>query len=304
MEFRQATLKERKIYFTKEWNPENLPSFITKHLPYLEVAFDNDGTGPNDRYNAFSTIKELTDKIKKQAPYAIYTSVSHYNNPSQREGWLRAELVFDIDGRDLPARRCTCEPGHVCEICLEDAKEVALALIETLQDDFGLKSLFLIYSGRGYHVRCSDASAMAIEDRGNVFDYVTGSKVPQDLFMVKGYAAAFRRMAALTLSKVDQLQTRGGPTILKERESIVEALLKRDKVTLEKMVKKKALEDLLKEITLINQESVDGKCTIDIKRILRLPTSLHSKVSMICTVVNNWEKFDPVRDAVPAFVRE
>ncbi len=304
MEFKEATLKDRRKYFTKEWNPENLPSFITKHLPYLEFAFDNDGTGPNDRYNAFSTIKELTAKIKKQAPYAIYSSVSHYNSPSQREGWLRAELVFDIDGRDLPARRCKCEPGQVCEICLEDAKEVALTLIETLQDDFGLHSLFLIYSGRGYHVRCLDEPAMAIEDRGNVFDYVTGSKVPQDLFMVKGYAAAFRRMTAVTLSKVNQLQMRGGSTILKDKESIVDALVKRDRVNLEEMVKKKALEDLLQEITLINQESVDGKCTIDIKRILRLPTSLHSKVSMICTVVHNWEKFDPVRDAVPQFMRE
>lgn len=302
-EFKEATPEERREYYTKEWSSRNLPLFITEYLPHLEFAFDNDGTGPNDRYNAFSTVEEVSRKIKKQSPYAVYSSVSHYTAPSQREEWLRAELVFDIDARDLPVRRCVCEPGQVCEICLEDAKDVALTLIETLKDDFGVSNLFLIYSGRGYHVRCSDEEAMTIENRGSIFDYVTGSKVPQDLFMVKGYSAAFRRMTALNLSKIKEIEMRGGSHIVKNKESIVKALLTRDRVKLEEMVKKKALESLLQEMVLLNAESVDGKCTIDIKRILRLPTSLHSKVSMICTVVDDWEKFDPLRDAAPKFLR-
>ncbi len=304
MEFKETTLEQRREYYTREWNIKNLPSFIGKYLPHLEFAFDNDGSGPNDRYNAFSTAEELSRKLRKQLPYAAYSSVSHYRVPSRREEWLRAELVFDIDARDLPVRSCACQPGDVCETCLEDAKDVALTLIETLKADFGMGHLFLVYSGRGYHVRCSDENAMAIENRGNIFDYVTGSKVPQDLFMIKGYSAAFRRMTALTLSKVKEVAVRGGSNILKNRESIVDALLTRDRVRLDEIIKKKALENLLQEVSLLNAESVDGKCTIDIKRILRLPTSLHSKVSMICTVVENWEKFDPLRDAVPQFLKE
>ena len=303
IDFRETTPEERREYYMREWNVKDIPIFITEYLPSLEFAFDNDGSGPNDRYNAFPTMDELRRRILKQPPYALYSSVSHYRVPEQREDWLSAELVFDIDGRDLPVRRCSCEPGQVCEICLEDAKEVALTLIETLQDDFGLYQLFLVYSGRGYHVRCSDDAAMIIENRGSIFDYVTGSKVPQDLFMVKGYSKAFRRMTALNLSKVKELTMRGGAHILEKRESIVTALLKRDKVALDEIVKKKALEALLQEIVLLNAESVDGKCTIDIKRILRLPTSIHSKVSMICTVVKDWEKFDPLRDAVPTFLK-
>lgn len=301
--FKESTPAERREYYTKEWNCKALPSFITEHLPYLEFAFDNDGSGPNDRYNAFTTVADLEKRVKQSAPYAFYSSISHYLTPFKREEWLRAELVFDIDGRDLPVRRCSCQPGTVCETCLEDAKEVALTLIETLKDDFGLKILFLVYSGRGYHVRCLDEKAMRIENRGNVFDYVTGSKIPQDLFMVKGYSAAFRRMAALNLSKVKELKMRGGSQILEKREPIVDALLSRDRVALKKTIKRKAFETLLQEISLLNAESVDGKCTIDIKRILRLPTSLHSKVSMICTVVKDWEKFDPLKDAAPQFLK-
>lgn len=300
MEFREATPEERKEYY-RMWNVKELPSFIAAPLPQLEFAFDNDGSGPNDRYNAFTRGEELAAKVKRVSPYAVYSSISHYRVPSSREGWLRAELVFDIDGRDLPARRCSCSPGEVCETCLEDAKEVALTLIEALRDDFGLKEIFLVYSGRGYHVRCSDEEAMAIENRGGVFDYVTGSRVPQDLFMVRGYSAAFRRMACLTFSKVRELEMRGSSHVLENKQEIIDALLKRDKVTLESIVKRKALEDLMQEIASINAKSVDGKCTIDIKRILRLPTSLHSKVSMVCTVIKDWEKFDPLKDAVPKF---
>ncbi len=303
MEFREATPEERKKYYAEEWSYRDLPSFIVEYLPHLEFAFDNDGSGPNDRYNAFSTAEELSKRIKRQSPYAIYSSVSHYRVPSGREDWLRAEVVFDIDGRDLPVRKCACQSGQVCESCLEDAKEVALTLIETLKTDFGMHNLFLVYSGRGYHVRCSDEGAMAVDNRGGIFDYVSGSKVPRDLFMVGGYAAAFRRMSALNLSKVKELKVRGGAKILGEKESIVKALLERDKLALERNVKGKALEDLLQEISLLNAQSVDGKCTIDIKRILRLPTSLHSKVSMVCTVVKDWEKFDPLRDAVPRFLK-
>lgn len=304
MKFREATFKDRKKYFTTEWNPDNMPSFICDNLHCLEFAFDNDGSGPNDRYNAYQTLDQLSTKIKKNAPYAVYSSVSHYEYPAQRENWLRAELVFDIDARDLPARRCTCNLGEVCEICLEDAKEVALTLIDTLQDDFGIKNLFLIYSGRGYHVRCIDKDAMGIETRGKIFEYVTGSVIPEDLFMVHGYPAAFRRMTALTLSKIDHLDMRGGSKILEKKKSIIDALVNRDRITLHDLITKKALQNLLEELKKINTESVDGKCTIDIKRILRLPTSLHSKVSMICTVVEDWEKFDPVRDAAPQFMND
>lgn len=304
VEFREATPEERRKYYTQEWNPRHLPPFITEYLPHVEWAFDNDGSGPNDRYNAFPTVEELARRIRRQPPYAIYSSVSHYRVPSQREDWLRAELVFDIDGRDLPVRRCSCPSGKVCETCLEDAKEVALILIETLKEDFGLKKLFLIYSGRGYHVRCSDEEAMGIANRGNVFDYVTGSRIPRDLYMVKGYSAVFRRMAALTLSKVKELKVRGGARVFEERDAIVQALVGRDRMALEQLVKGKMLDSLLQEVALLNAGSVDGKCTLDIKRILRLPTSLHSKVSMVCMVVDTWETFDPLRDAQPRFLRE
>ena len=46
------------------------------------------------------------------------------------------------------------------------------------------------------------------------------------------------------------------------------------------------------------------KTKMYLKRILRLPSSLHSKVSMKCMDVKNRENFDPFDKAVPKFVYE
>ena len=54
----------------------------------------------------------------------------------------------------------------------------------------------------------------------------------------------------------------------------------------------------------VNLATLDAKVTIDWKRILRLPSSLHSKVSMKCVEVKNPETFDPFKHAVPKFVYE
>ena len=54
----------------------------------------------------------------------------------------------------------------------------------------------------------------------------------------------------------------------------------------------------------VNLATIDAKVSIDLKRILRLPTSLHSKVSMKCVEVKDREWFDPFKSAVPKFVEE
>jgi DNA primase small subunit len=61
---------------------------------------------------------------------------------------------------------------------------------------------------------------------------------------------------------------------------------------------------LTKGLAFTNLGLVDAKVSIDLKRILRLPSSLHSMVSMKCTEVKNLNTFDPFQDAVPQFVYE
>ena len=62
--------------------------------------------------------------------------------------------------------------------------------------------------------------------------------------------------------------------------------------------------NLTEAMARVNLSTIDAKVSIDLKRILRLPSSLHSKVSMKCMEVKNRETFDPLQDAVPKFVEE
>ncbi|MDK2854743.1 MAG: primase small subunit, partial [Thermococcaceae archaeon] len=57
--------------------------------------------------------------------------------------------------------------------------------------------------------------------------------------------------------------------------------------------------------TTFSKAYFDGRVTVDVKRILRLPSSLHSKVGLIATYIGNSERelesFNPFKDAVPKF---
>ncbi len=300
MDFKEATLRDRHTFYKKEWSIDAVPDFLLDSLQYREFGFDHDGNGPNDRYRAFDTMKKFEKFMKIKAPYAAYSSISYYQEPKKRKEWMKAELVFDIDAKDLKVRQCDCAQGELCEECLEDAKRLALTIIDTLKTSFSLKDIFLIYSGRGYHVRVLDEEALQIEDRSKMFDYVTASKVPADPLMLHGYPEVFRRMFVFTFSRMNSVRSK---KLLDNKEEIISRIQERRADFLD-FVGKKTKKRLIKKVAEINAELADGKVTIDTKRILRLPTTLHSKVSMICTVVENWETFDPFKEAVPEFREE
>ena len=310
MEFMEATPTERMMYYSEEWDPKKVPGFIIDSMKEREFAFDHNGTGYNDRYNAFNDMRELELKMKALNPYAVCASTAYYKAPENREGWLKAELVFDIDAKDQPVRSCECEVGQICEMCLEESKGLALEIIDTLRGELGLKKVYLAYSGRGYHIHVLDEGALKLENRSSILEYVMGSKMPGDVQMINGYAKTWRRMFSLTLSKmkagdIDSMNKGVMNSVLKNKEGISGRLMERRADFLDFPGIGKASRDrIIEEVMKLSGQTVDGKVTIDNKRILRLPSTLHSKISMICTLVSDPENFDPFRDAVPRFVLE
>ena len=53
--FSKATLKERRQYYREEWDPKDLPDFISTDIKKREFGFDHNGRGPNDRYKTRTT---------------------------------------------------------------------------------------------------------------------------------------------------------------------------------------------------------------------------------------------------------
>jgi len=317
--FQEATPQDRKRYYKKEWKIENIPDFIRENIHLREFGFDHTGQGPDDRYRSFRDEKLLVKFIKYRAPYAAYSSVALYNRPWKREGWISSELVFDVDAKDLPVRPCKCD--NVCEECLDQAKEVVAMITDTLRDDLGLEDIHIIYSGRGYHIRVLDPIVLELnsELRGQILRYVTGGDVPSlsysldggmrslDHFMVGvGYPRVFTERSRYIIlhfsgdEKIEDITRQTMKRILESRDFLGSDEWGEFKGAIGPIV----YERLIRGVAKLNLQLVDARVTIDLKRILRLPSSLHSKVSMICTHVKNLETFNPLRDAVPGFVKE
>jgi DNA primase small subunit len=311
---RQAKPEEIKRFYREEWNKRDLPDFITHTLSLREFGFDLDGSGPNHRYHQFLTVEQLEEFLRYRAPYSAYASVALYENPRKREGWLKADLVFDIDAKDLPLKSCGCPQGQVCYQCIEDAKRVAVEFSDVIRRDLGFRRIVFVYSGRGFHLRVLDESAMRLEhnERQQLVAYVTGAVVPTDLALSLGYSKVFRERAAKTLSALDDQRLRkilrgkrAFQSLLRFKDKVVEGLKMGDMDSVLSLegIGVGTLEALLTGLAKINSELTDGKVTVDTKRILRLPSSLHSGVSRKCVVVRRLDSFSP-DDAVPRFLME
>lgn len=313
-EMREASKDERKKYYEEEWSSKDLPDYILHSLSLREFGFDHDGSGPSDRYNQFMTPDEFSDFLKDNAPYAVYSSVALYERPSERKRWLKSELAFDIDAKDLPFKRCDCSGGDVCELCLEDAKQTTAEFGDTLSSDLGLEDISFVYSGRGFHIRVSDDSIMEMGQAGRsqIVEYVTGNIVPGDVSLSMGYPRVFRERTFRTFENISQedlaengIGGKAGKMLLENKERVLEWIKNGD---LEKIREKiqgvgpKSYKKLLDFLTRLNAEYTDGKVTIDKKRILRVPSSLHSTVSRKCLEIQDIDNFS-FEEAVPNFLK-
>ncbi len=312
---REATPEERRRFYAEEWNKREIPDFILHTLSLREFGFDLDGTGPSNRYNQFMTVEQLAEFLRNRAPYSAFSSVALYEHPSMRKGWLKSELALDIDAKDLPLRSCGCPQGKVCERCIDEARRVTIQFAETLRSDLGLRNVFTVYSGRGFHIRATDDSIMTLEqtERAQIVEYITGSVIPSDVTMALGYSKVFRERVARTFKALSEQRLLGArgvrrtlvKKLMAEKEQVVAAIREGKLGKLHDFggMGPKTFRQLLEFLARLNSGFTDGKVTIDTKRILRLPSSLHSGVSMKCVLVRDIEHFTP-DEAIPKFVRE
>jgi len=320
--FSPATPEERRRYYNEEWDGKDVPDFIVDSIKKREFGFDHNGLGPRDRYNTFNSIDSLGDFLKRRAPFAAYCSVSLYERPGERKNWERAELIFDIDAKDLPVKNC-CDDGMVCEVCLTRAKDIVME-IDTSLKDLKLENVYHVYSGRGYHIRILDTDVMGIGDaeRGFILDYVRASVPVRDESKTKkgrdptlystGYTRIFMSRFADIIEYAEQkdfkefgLSTIKANQIIKNRNTTVKDLKRGSSRAIRKIIRDQKVYEKFEENIIVQiSKFLDAKVTVDIKRILRLPSSLHSKVSMKCMVVKDIERFNPLEDAVPEFVKD
>ncbi|HEC88525.1 MAG TPA: DNA primase catalytic subunit PriS [Thermoplasmata archaeon] len=290
------------------------------------------------RHISFPSIHSLETYLKMNAPAHAYYSSAYYRNPSagtmKEKEWMGADLIFDLDADHLPNVE-----NLSYEETLEKVKLELKKLVSFLTEDFGFskKDLKIYFSGgRGYHCHVINKKVLSLDsqERREIVDYVTATGINLNGIMKERsiYKERFKdktfeiypmeggwrgRIAreiirffheiksmerGEALSKLMEIEGIGRRTAEEIYNALTEDRLKRieygkiDQTTGFKRIAK----PLIKKIAVSLHSETDEPVTTDIKRLIRLPGSLHGKTGLRVTKLemDDIENFSPLRDAV------
>ncbi len=281
------------------------------------------------RHVSFKSAMEMNAFLRSRYPKHVYYSSAYYEKPNaermDEKGWKGADLIFDIDvdhiytpckelhdrwvcrncgaegwGFVLKCPKCGSErisrKTWVCDTCIAVSRDELLKLIEFLEDDFGISEdeMYAVFSGhRGFHLHVEKEALreMGQDARREISDYVRGVGIVPELFLVK----KGRRYTY----KYD-VDTPGWPGriaryLLFKYSGESSAL---DSLEFPLNVWKKIFDEAVSD----GKSEIDEKVTIDVKRLIRLPGSLHGKTGMKVMKIDikELEQVDVLKKAVIA----
>jgi len=321
----------REYYFNHSKAIEE--PFKIEHREFGYMQFEQPGML---RHLSFKSMKELDAVLVREAPSDVYCSNAYYEfptgQPMQEKRWLGADLIFDIDGKDLDM---PCVPSHSyplciqcgsaspprhdeqrhyscsscgsnkaeyvsvpCTKCIDGSKKEARRLIEFLLFDIGLElsAIAIYFSGNnGFHVHINDEGYISLDpqDRSNLVSYLSGTGLILESIGVR------------KTNREDGFFIRFPKSGLAYgwRRRIAEKL-KIDMTSATKFRNivnqyrgydafKAELERLAKDMGV----RIDPQVTTDIHRVFRMPGTLNSKSGLSKTKCADLYSFDPFLDA-------
>ncbi|WOF15849.1 DNA primase catalytic subunit PriS [Methanoplanus sp. FWC-SCC4] len=290
------------------------------------IFFDQSAEVRMKRHVAFSTRDEVENYIKSMIPRHVYYSTAYYALPSagtmQDKIWSGADLIFDLDADHIVR-------GSYDEM-LERVKEETLKIIDMLTHELGFsqKDINLVFSGgRGYHLHIKnlEVRGWTSAERREIVDYVCGTGLDPEIMLrerksmeIKGWPARYRNsiieyLQALRKSERDEAIKKissikgigkdSADDFLKSSGGLINRLKKPEKKIIINRVlraivtqEESGFAEILKEKAALTDEPV----TTDIKRLIRMPGSLHggSGFRVLNISIKELESFDPLIDAV------
>ncbi len=302
---------------------------------YAFILFNEDTM---HRHISFSSKEAILTYFKANVPAHAYYSSAYYRIPSastmKEKQWMGADLIFDLDADHLPNIE-----NLTYEETLQEVKKELLKLISFLTEDFGFgKQDIRIYfsGGRGYHCHISNKSVLELgsQERREIVDYITARgleikeivgerSIYKDRYIDKrieiypDHGGWKGRIARGIINFFKQIKSMEREDAIKELmkiegigEKTAEALY--DALTDERMRRiekgmidqasefRRIVKPLIKRLAVSLHSEADEPVTADIKRLIRLPGSLHGKTGLRVTKVDidAIEDFDPLTHAV------
>ena len=280
------------------------------------------------RHISFKSDRDLRVLLVQDSPSDVYCSNGYYTFPHlaiKEKDWTAADLIFDIDAKDLklPCRadhnistctnckhvskgysctncdstKCTTK-SVMCVKCIDGAKKETKNLIKILIDDFGISptQIDVYFSGNeGFHVYVYDIKFQNLgsKERAELVDYIMFKAVIPETFGIKKNGSK-----KSDLPNIGDSGWRG-----RVAKHMYGSKTNRNKV-ITKMFKDgyQSFQYKLNEMSDTIGVKIDPNVTTDIHRIFRLPGSLNSKSGLAKVRCDDLDKFDPRVD--PMFLTD
>jgi len=268
--------------------------------------------------------KELHLLLMNSIPSDVYCSNAYYsfpNLPMTEKDWKEADLIFDIDAKDL---NLDCRKNHLyqkckvcnrifqnlsycpyckstkfdssslpCKNCILVAKNEVKKLQTILTNDLGIakENIDVYFSGNeGFHVYAYNTSfeKLGSKERSDIVDYLMFRGAIPETF---GFNR-FKPDRSL-FSEFDESGWSG-----RVSKKIFDSNSKRSKIISQILANgyssfQKQLDDIRDEIGV----KIDPMVTVDVHRIFRLPGSLNSKSGLTKQKCEDLDSFNPYSEA-------
>ena len=277
------------------------------------------------RHISLKTDKDLHLMLMTNVPSDVFCSNAYYsfpNLPMAEKDWKEADLIFDIDAKDL---NLSCRKDHTCikciscgeisllqdvcpkcksnkldllslpcQNCISGVKKEVLNLIKILTNDLQIddENVRISFSGNeGFHLYVANSfyNQLGSKERGDLIDYIMFRRAIPERFGFKK-----ENPSRLSFPELDEAGWRG--RVAKE---LFGSKSKRSKA-ITKIISngyfayQQILEEMGKHSIGIK---IDPNVTVDIHRIFRLEGSLNSKSGLAKLTCENIEKFNPYVEA-------
>ena len=277
------------------------------------------------RHISLKTDKDLHLMLMTNVPSDVFCSNAYYsfpNLPMAEKDWKEADLIFDIDAKDL---NLSCRKDHTCikciscgeisllqdvcpkcksnkldllslpcQNCISGVKKEVLNLIKILTNDLQIddENVRISFSGNeGFHLYVANSfyNQLGSKERGDLIDYIMFRRAIPERFGFKK-----ENPSRLSFPELDEAGWRG--RVAKE---LFGSKSKRSKAITKiisdgKLAYQQILEEMGKHSIGIK---IDPNVTVDIHRIFRLEGSLNSKSGLAKLACENIEKFNPYAEA-------
>jgi DNA primase small subunit len=302
-----------------------------------EFGYMHFGQAGMVRHLSFKSIKELGAMLVREAPSDVYCSNAYYRFPTQQpmqeKQWLGADLIFDIDGKDLGMRcvpshsysfctncgyvsppekdeerssyscpSCSCQKADYvsipCNRCIDGSKKEAKRLMDFLLGDIGLQNsaINIYFSGNnGFHVHINDEACTSLnpQARSDLVGYLSGTGL-----MLESIGVRKSNTEDLFSIKFPKSGLAYG-----WRRRIAEKL----KIDMTSGIKLKNIVNQHGGYTAFKVElerlarnmgvRIDPQVTTDVHRVFRMPGTINSKSGLSKVKSRDLCSFDPFVDA-------